>query len=72
MTRGTRSYHPRIALVFDFDLTLGEGSVDVLLRRFDIDPDAFRRERVGALDADGWDHSLARFKALVDLSESPS
>lgn len=69
MARATEALHDRIAVVFDFDLTLGEGSVDVLLRKLDIDPDRFRRESVAPLDDAGWDHSLARFKALIDLSE---
>lgn len=69
MARATTALHERIAVVFDFDLTLGEGSVDVLLRRFDVDPERFRRECIQPLDDAGWDHSLARTKALVDLSE---
>jgi phosphoserine phosphatase len=69
MRHSTTTLHNRIAVVFDFDLTLGEGSVDVLLRKLGIDPDRFRTEKVDALDAQGWDHSLGRFKALIDLSE---
>ncbi|GHA69102.1 haloacid dehalogenase-like hydrolase [Cognatilysobacter bugurensis] len=69
MPHATNVLHDRIAVVFDFDLTLGEGSIDVLLRTLDVDPDEFRSEWVDPLDAAGWDHALARFKALVDLSE---
>lgn len=69
MPRATNAVHNRIAIVFDFDLTLGEGSVDVLLNKLNVDPDRFRKEKVDALNGQGWDHSLARFKALVDLSE---
>lgn len=69
MPHATPTLHNRIAVVFDFDLTLGKGSVDVLLGRLGIDPARFRCEYVEPLDHAGWDHSLARFKALIDLSE---
>lgn len=69
MARATHAFHNRLAVVFDFDLTLGEGSIDVLLDKLDVDPENFRKERIAPLDDDGWDHSLARFKALIDLSE---
>lgn len=69
MPHATKGLHDRLAVVFDFDLTLGEGSVDVLLRKLDVDPVRFRRECVDPLDDAGWDHALARFKALIDLSE---
>jgi phosphoserine phosphatase len=69
MPHGTKAFHNRIAIIFDFDLTLGEGSIDVLLRKFGMDPEHFRNEEVEALNKQGWDHSLARFKALIDISE---
>lgn len=69
MARATSALHDRIAVVFDFDGTLGEDSFDVLLNKLGADPQAFRDERIAPLDAEGWDHILARFKALVDLSE---
>lgn len=70
MPHATEPLHNRIAIVFDFDLTLGVGSVDVLLKKIGADPKRFRNEMVPQLDRQGWDHSLARFKALIDLSES--
>lgn len=70
MPHATGTLHDRIAVVFDFDLTLGEGSVDVLLRNLDVEPERFRRECVQPLKDGGWDHALARFKALIDLSEA--
>lgn len=70
MPRATRRLKDRLAIVFDFDETLGRGSVDVLLKDLGVDPEAFRDEHVAPLDADGWDHSLARFKALIDLSNA--
>jgi phosphoserine phosphatase len=69
MARATKQLHNRIAITFDFDLTLGEGSVDVLLRKLGVDGKQFRKERFEPLTEQGWDQSLARFKALVDLSE---
>lgn len=69
MPRATTAFHNRIALVFDFDLTLAPGSLDALLRRLGVDPQAFREERVYPLDDAGWDHSLARCHALIQLSE---
>jgi phosphoserine phosphatase len=69
MPRATTHFHNRIALVFDFDLTLAPDSLDALLDRLDVDPEAFREERVHPLDDAGWDHSLARCYALVQLSK---
>jgi phosphoserine phosphatase len=69
MPRATEAFHNRIALVFDFDLTLAPGSLDVLLDKLDVDPEQFREERVHPLDDAGWDHSLARCYALTQLSE---
>jgi phosphoglycolate phosphatase-like HAD superfamily hydrolase len=69
MPRATKKLHNRIAVVFDFDLTLGKGSVDVLLDKLGADPERLRQDAVEPLNSQGWDHSLARFKALIDLSE---
>jgi phosphoserine phosphatase len=69
MPRATEALHNRIALVFDFDLTLAPDSLDVLLRKLDVDPERFREERVHPLDDAGWDHSLARCYALNRLSD---
>lgn len=69
MPHATTYLKDRIAVVFDFDLTLGEDSFRVLLRKLDVDSEAFRTDRVEPLDRAGWDHLLARFKALVDLSD---
>lgn len=69
MPRATDHLHNRIAFAFDFDLTLAPDSLDALLDRLDVDPEQFREERVHPLDDAGWDHSLARCRALVQLSE---
>lgn len=70
MGRSTLELHDRIVLVFDFDQTLGEGAIDVLLRKLQVDPVEFARKKVQPLLRQSWDLSLARFKALIDLSES--
>jgi phosphoserine phosphatase len=69
MPKATSHFHNRIAVVFDFDLTLAPDSLDALLDRLDVDPEQFREERVHPLDDAGWDHSLARCYALVQLSD---
>ena len=69
MSRSTQALHNRIALVFDFDLTLAPDSLDALLHKLDADTEQFRVDRVYPLDDAGWDHSLARCHALVQLSE---
>jgi phosphoserine phosphatase len=68
MPKATSHFHNRIAVVFDFDLTLAPDSLDALLGTLDVDPEQFREERVHPLDDAGWDHSLARCYALVQLS----
>lgn len=70
MAHSTQHLHDRIVLVFDFDQTLGEDAVGVLLRKLQVDPDQFARDKVEPLLREHWDLSLARFKALIDLSES--
>ena len=69
MPRATKAFHNRIALVFDFDLTLAADSLDVMLDKLGVDPEQFREERVYPLDDAGWDHSLARCYALNQLSD---
>ena len=65
----TRPFHPRLALVFDFDRTLGPDSIDALLAHVGIkDSEEFRREHVKPLTEDGWDPLLAVFYAIVQLS----
>ncbi len=70
MTTATQHVHERIAVVFDFDLTLGPGTLDTLLRRCGEDPDAWRRERVAPLRGGGWEEVLAEVYGLVALSRS--
>lgn len=68
MPCATLPFHNRIVIVFDFDLTLGKGSVDVLVEKLGEDPRRFREQCLEQLERDGWDQSLARFHALIELS----
>lgn len=58
-----------IAMVFDFDDTLTEDSVNKLLSSKDIDLDTFWKQDVGKLVKDGWDPPLAYMKKLADLAK---
>lgn len=71
MTRATRHFHNRIAVVFDFDDTLAGDSLDALMRRLGHEPRAFRRERIQPLVDDGWDASLARLYAIIRAARAP-
>lgn len=64
----TRRAFSRVALIFDFDDTLAEDTLDAMLRGLDQDPQRFRAEHVKPKVDDGWDPVPARFKALIDLS----
>lgn len=66
----TRHFPRRIALVFDFDGTIVPDTVDHLLRHCGQDPERFRQTRVQPLIDDGWEGTLARMYALVELSRS--
>lgn len=62
----------RIAIVFDFDDTLGVDSFDELLRRLEVDVDEFRQQRVQPLVDQGWDKVAARFYCLIQESHQRS
>ena len=61
MARATRHLHNRIAVVFDFDQTLADDSLDALLRGLGHEPEAFRREQVQPLTSppEGIDPAVA-------------
>ena len=61
----THPAHNRIALAFDFDLTLAPGSMDQLVEQLGIEPSKWREERLHPLAADGWDEILATGYALI-------
>lgn len=57
---GTRGFHDRMAVVFDFDLTLAPGTVPWLLRCMGVpDPERWEREHCDPMVRDGWDQILA-------------
>lgn len=66
----TRAFHNRIALVFDWDETLGPNSFDFLLQSYDVDPVRFRKRRVQPLADSGWDITLAEMYCLIAESQS--
>src|SRR5580658_2478562 len=55
---------PVIALVFDFDGTLGVDTITMLLRAHNIDPAVFWKQ-VDAMVKDGWDPPLAYMHLLL-------
>ena len=67
-TAATKPYHRRIAVVFDFDLTLAPDSFNALLARCGVDPEPWRKEHVQPLIEGGWDEILAYFFCLIRLS----
>jgi len=69
MTKATKPYSNRIALVFDFDDTLVPDTVDSLLESCGIDSQAFRAERIQPLIDNGWEPILARFYSLIQESK---
>lgn len=68
MPRGTRSLIDRIALVFDFDLTLAPGTIDAVLARFGIDYGVWSRDELEPLIQEGWDEIQAKAALLRRLS----
>jgi phosphoglycolate phosphatase-like HAD superfamily hydrolase len=69
MTVVTKPLSNRIAVVFDFDDTLVQDTVDALLSSLGIDAQKFRQERIRPLIDKGWDKILARFYALIEESK---
>ena len=70
MTEATRRYHNRIAVIFDFDLTLAPDSMNALLERCGVDAEGWRNQNIRPLVESGWDASLAHFYSLIQLSRS--
>lgn len=69
MNKATKPTYNRIALVFDFDLTLIPGdSFYLLLKDFGIDKDDFLDNYVNPLREKGWEKYLARTYCLVKES----
>jgi phosphoglycolate phosphatase-like HAD superfamily hydrolase len=70
VTTATRHAHDRIAVMFDFDLTLAPSSLGALLRHCGTDPEAWLQETVNPLRERGWEEILATVFGLVALSRS--
>jgi phosphoglycolate phosphatase-like HAD superfamily hydrolase len=71
-SQSTKALCNRIAIVFDFDDTLGVDTFDELLRRLDLDTEQFRHQRVQPLIDQGWDKVAARFYCLIQASHQRS
>lgn len=61
----TIPFQNRIALIFDFDGTLGPNTVDYFIEKYFGDPKKFKEENVRPLKEQGWDSQLANFFALL-------
>jgi phosphoglycolate phosphatase-like HAD superfamily hydrolase len=72
MTRATKPFSNRIAIILDFDSTLVPDTLDSLLESLALDPDAFRQSRIQPLIEEGWDKIPARFYALIEESRRRS
>ncbi|HEV7346326.1 MAG TPA: HAD family hydrolase [Devosia sp.] len=68
MTTATQHLHDRIAVVFDFDLTLAPGTFDALLQRCEQEPDKWKADLVAPLQRKGWEEILAKVFGLVQLA----
>ena len=70
MPNATPAYHPRIALVFDFDGTLAPNAVKQLLEMVGEDPEQFKKREQDPLEKEGWDSLIAMMYSLLKLSEA--
>lgn len=65
MTRATKLYRNRIALIFDFDDTLAPSTFHTILSEIGIDPDKFEDDYVQPMVDKGWETILARYYCLI-------
>lgn len=68
MPQSKRSFINRMALVFDFDLTLAPGTIDAVLSRFGLDYPTWEQNDLQPLIDDGWDEIEAKGQLLRQLS----
>ncbi len=68
--RNTRPLFRRIAIVFDFDGTLGPDTMSCFVESLGIDPESFWSQRVHPRIAEGWDPIPAAFCTLIEESRS--
>lgn len=67
--QATKPVCNRIAIVFDFDETLGTDTYDELIKHLELDVQAFRQQYYEPLKAQDWDHTLARAYTLIQESQ---
>lgn len=65
MARATQPFHNRLAVVFDYDDTLADDSFDDLLHHIGLERASFNEDYVDPLEAEGWNHIMARFYGLM-------
>lgn len=67
----TRGFVNRIAICFDFDRTLSEGSFEKLLARLGVeDGQRWRKEQLEPMMQHGWDEILAKGALIADLAKA--
>lgn len=69
-TKATRGFVNRIAISFDFDRTLADGTFEALVTRLGVeDPQSWRKAELNPMVEDGWDEILAKGFLLARLAE---
>ena len=68
--QGTRGFHDRLAVVFDFDDTLAHPTVPFVLERLGVkDPVKWERDHCAPLQKAGWDQILSQGPLLLDAAK---
>jgi len=67
--QSTKPVCNRIAIVFDFDETLGSDTYDEAIKSLGLDVQAFRQKYYEPLKEQDWDHTLARAYTLIQESQ---
>jgi phosphoserine phosphatase len=68
-TKATRVVSKKIALIFDFDGTLGPGTFEHVMEHCGLDPELVDQERLDPRVEHDWEHTLARARTLIDLAQ---
>jgi len=70
MTRATKLYRNRIALIFDFDDTLAPSTFHFMLSKLGMAPQDFEKMHVQPMVDSGWEKILARYHCLIRESNN--
>src|SRR5687768_1585998 len=69
--RGTRGFHDRLAVVFDFDDTLAHATVPFVLAQLGVkDPLKWERQHCEPLQKAGWDQILSQGPLILDAAKA--